>query len=139
MSFHNKRSKTVDECYLNDLMTNIKGVDIQVVSFKSYQKKPLIKYIFTQKRWFMPKNMTESFLHSKYMVTDQVAYIGTSNWSGDYFSVNTGTSITVKDKTENNLDTVRNQLKIIFERDWNSKYAISLNITQNNVECQNLN
>ncbi|CAG2112046.1 unnamed protein product [Medioppia subpectinata] len=62
--------------------------------------------------------------HNKYMVTDKTAYIGTSNWSADYF-VNTGGvgfAITSKNNTsaEHNL---RDDLQSIFQRDWDSSYA----------------
>ncbi|XP_065564619.1 5'-3' exonuclease PLD3-like isoform X2 [Artemia franciscana] len=35
--------------------------------------------------------------HDKFMVTDNVAYIGTSNWSGDYFINTAGIGIVVED------------------------------------------
>lgn len=65
--------------------------------------------------------------HNKYMVTDQVAYIGTSNWSGDYFIDTAGVGFvsqdTVHDRSDN-VTTLRSQLASVFERDWNSKYAV---------------
>lgn len=65
--------------------------------------------------------------HNKYMVTDQVAYIGTSNWSGDYFINTAGIGFvsqdTLHDRAENST-TLRTQLASVFERDWNSKYAV---------------
>ncbi|XP_003393457.1 5'-3' exonuclease PLD3 isoform X1 [Bombus terrestris] len=65
--------------------------------------------------------------HNKYMVTDVTAYIGTSNWSGDYF-INTagiGTVFeTIGDQTSENL---RQQLENIFHRDWYSEYSYALN------------
>ncbi|XP_077578849.1 5'-3' exonuclease PLD3 [Stigmatopora nigra] len=62
--------------------------------------------------------------HNKYMVTDQVAYIGTSNWSGDYF-VNTAGSALVVNQTASYSQqaSVQSQLRAIFERDWNSTYS----------------
>ncbi|KAK7904994.1 hypothetical protein WMY93_017601 [Mugilogobius chulae] len=33
--------------------------------------------------------------HNKYMVTDKVAYIGTSNWSGDYFTTTGGVGLVI--------------------------------------------
>lgn len=53
---------------------------------------------FLQRRFIVP---TDSQLdkipfarvnHNKYMVTDVAAYIGTSNWSGDYFIDTAGES-----------------------------------------------
>ncbi|NXI74407.1 PLD3 Phospholipase, partial [Anseranas semipalmata] len=66
--------------------------------------------------------------HDKYMVTEKVAYIGTSNWSGDYF-VQTAGSALVVNQTENGVGTaatVRGQLQAVFERDWGSPYSADI-------------
>ena len=66
--------------------------------------------------------------HAKYMVTDQVAYIGTSNWSGDYFIDTAGIGFVSKDTVHDrndNVTTIRSQLESVFDRDWNSKYAVN--------------
>nr|CAH0106034.1 unnamed protein product [Daphnia galeata] len=58
--------------------------------------------------------------HNKYMVTDNAAYIGTSNWSGDYF-INTGGVGLIVNGTGQT--TLQSQLKEVFDRDWNSAYS----------------
>ena len=68
--------------------------------------------------------------HNKYMVTDNGAFISTSNWSADYFTSTGGVSIIVN-QTESSTSkytdqTVQNQLVAVFTRDWESKYASSL-------------
>ncbi|XP_034557658.1 5'-3' exonuclease PLD3 [Notolabrus celidotus] len=65
--------------------------------------------------------------HNKYMVTDKIAYIGTSNWSGDYF-VNTAGSALVVNQTasESTEQTVQSQLRDVFQRDWDSDYSTPL-------------
>ncbi|PNF33342.1 Phospholipase D3 [Cryptotermes secundus] len=67
--------------------------------------------------------------HNKYMVTDNAAYIGTSNWSGDYFIDTAGVGIVVRAAHSSN-DTSTNplcdQLQQVFERDWNSSYVSPL-------------
>lgn len=65
--------------------------------------------------------------HNKYMVTDRIAYIGTSNWSGDYF-VNTAGSALVVNQTgsPSTEPSVQAQLREVFERDWNSPYSTPL-------------
>ncbi|XP_039260412.2 5'-3' exonuclease PLD3-like [Styela clava] len=63
--------------------------------------------------------------HNKYMVTETTAFIGTSNWSGDYFLDTAGVSVIISQK-KGSVASERNihvQLKAVFERDWNSPYA----------------
>lgn len=63
------------------------------------------------------------------MVTDRVAYIGTSNWSGDYFIDTAGIGFISEDiESEANVNTttLRAELASIFERDWNSRYSVGI-------------
>ncbi|ULT90501.1 hypothetical protein L3Y34_008675 [Caenorhabditis briggsae] len=55
--------------------------------------------------------------HAKYMVTENIAYIGTSNWSGDYFISTAGVGMVVRQ------DAATKRLQSAFDRDWNSEYA----------------
>ncbi|XP_022224436.2 5'-3' exonuclease PLD3 [Drosophila obscura] len=65
--------------------------------------------------------------HNKYMVTDRVAYIGTSNWSGDYFTDTAGIGLVLRETHETEqTKTLRSDLRNVFERDWNSPYAHDL-------------
>ncbi|XP_029922204.1 phospholipase D3 [Myripristis murdjan] len=62
--------------------------------------------------------------HNKYMVTDKIAYIGTSNWSGDYFVSTAGSALVVNQTASHMLEpTVQSQLREVFERDWSSAYS----------------
>ncbi|XP_068106908.1 5'-3' exonuclease PLD3 [Hyperolius riggenbachi] len=62
--------------------------------------------------------------HNKYMVTDRVAYIGTSNWSGDYFIRTAGAAIVVNQTcSANATNTMQQQLQDVFIRDWTSNYS----------------
>ncbi|KAI3354007.1 hypothetical protein L3Q82_018564, partial [Scortum barcoo] len=62
--------------------------------------------------------------HNKYMVTDKIAYIGTSNWSGDYFVSTAGSALVVNQTASQSVEpTVQSQLKAVFERDWDSEYS----------------
>ncbi|XP_011638332.1 phospholipase D3-like isoform X1 [Pogonomyrmex barbatus] len=69
--------------------------------------------------------------HNKYMVTDITAYIGTSNWSGDYFIDTAGIGTVFESVGNENNDNIRQQLENIFHRDWNSKYSVPLNMSDN--------
>lgn len=67
--------------------------------------------------------------HNKYMVTDNTAFVGTSNWSGDYFIDTAGVSFIFHDPVyERNASetTLRSDLQQVFERDWNSNFSIPL-------------
>ncbi|XP_075302272.1 5'-3' exonuclease PLD3 isoform X2 [Opisthocomus hoazin] len=71
--------------------------------------------------------------HNKYMVTEKAAYIGTSNWSGDYFVQTAGSALVVNQtvsRTSANAaagtSTVREQLQAVFERDWSSQYSADI-------------
>ncbi|XP_014247065.1 phospholipase D3-like isoform X2 [Cimex lectularius] len=60
--------------------------------------------------------------HNKYMVTDNIAYIGTSNWSGDYFIDTAGVGVIIEGDT-----FIRKDLEDVFLRDWNSEFAHFMN------------
>ncbi|XP_076878001.1 5'-3' exonuclease PLD3 isoform X2 [Brachyhypopomus gauderio] len=67
--------------------------------------------------------------HAKYMVTDRVVYIGTSNWSENYFSQTSGVGLVVNQtgfEVKKDQQTVQNQLQQIFHRDWISAFAQTL-------------
>jgi phospholipase D3/4 len=68
-------------------------------------------------------NFTEALRrvnHCKFMVTDEIGYVGTSNWSGDYFLKFGGLGWTIKG------GSVRETLLKAFERDWASPFAVGL-------------
>lgn len=66
--------------------------------------------------------------HNKYMVTDRVAYIGTSNWSGDYFIRTAGSALVVNQTcATNTTNTMQKQLHDVFMRDWTSNYSHPIN------------
>ena len=56
------------------------------------------------------------------MVTDKTGFIGTSNWSGDYFMSTGGIGFVYTGH-------IRKELEEIFLRDWTSSYAKSLQTT----------
>ncbi|EDV29180.1 uncharacterized protein TRIADDRAFT_18345, partial [Trichoplax adhaerens] len=64
--------------------------------------------------------------HNKYMVTDSVAYIGTSNWSGDYFINTGGVGVIIKPQSDHSKKSIRDQLQDVFDRDWSSEHAVDI-------------
>ncbi|XP_050348626.1 5'-3' exonuclease PLD3-like isoform X2 [Nymphalis io] len=58
--------------------------------------------------------------HNKYMVTERTAYVGTSNWYGDYFVDTTGAALVC------GRSALHDRLRAVFERDWASPYAVPL-------------
>ncbi|KAJ8930749.1 hypothetical protein NQ314_016421 [Rhamnusium bicolor] len=90
------------------------------------------------RRFIVPGNKEQQKIpfarvnHNKYMVTDNTAYIGTSNWSGDYFTDTAGVSFVLHDPVfdrNSSHTTIRSQLQGVFERDWNSVYSHPLNFS----------
>ncbi|XP_040334334.1 5'-3' exonuclease PLD4 [Herpailurus yagouaroundi] len=76
--------------------------------------------------------------HSKFMVTEKVAYIGTSNWSEDYFSSTSGAGLVVSQRASRarpGVPTVQEQLRHLFERDWDSPYAVGLDGQAQGQDC----
>ncbi|XP_019494939.1 PREDICTED: phospholipase D4 isoform X2 [Hipposideros armiger] len=76
--------------------------------------------------------------HSKFMVTEKAAYIGTSNWSEDYFSSTSGVGLVVSQRnssTQPGVATVQEQLRRLFERDWSSRYAVGLDGQAQGQDC----
>ncbi|XP_077588982.1 5'-3' exonuclease PLD3 [Stigmatopora nigra] len=67
--------------------------------------------------------------HAKYMVTDRVLYIGTSNWSENYFTQTAGVGLVVN-QTDSAVKpghrTLQSQAEELFLRDWRSHYSSSL-------------
>lgn len=88
----------------------------------------------SQKRFIVPSTPEQDKIpfarvnHNKYMVTDKTAYIGTSNWSGDYFTDTAGVAFVFQDNGmfQNATEDIRKELQDVFERDWNSPYAVPL-------------
>lgn len=58
--------------------------------------------------------------HAKFMVTDKQTYVGTSNWTEDYFTNTGGMSFTWYS------EPIRAKVQAIFDRDWNSEYATGI-------------
>lgn len=75
--------------------------------------------------------------HNKYMVTDKVAYIGTSNWCGDYFTTTGGVGLVISQHTPHSMwkKALQSQLKAVFERDWNSDFAVYLDELGHHPDC----
>ncbi|KYR01470.1 phospholipase D3 [Tieghemostelium lacteum] len=69
---------------------------------------------------FQPQVPFTRVNHAKYMVTEQQSYVGTSNWSEDYFMDTGGLSYNIFNPT------FTAQLQSIFDRDWNSEYALPI-------------
>ena len=88
-------------------------------------------YSFSSKRYFKVPAFTKfqanlpyaRVNHNKYMVTESVGYVGTSNWSADYFFYTGGIGYVIND-TDSSGTSVRRQLQDVFERDWNSRYTM---------------
>ncbi|CAH6789559.1 Pld5 [Phodopus roborovskii] len=84
------------------------------------------------------KNQTFPKLNrNKYMVTDGAAYIGNFDWVGNDFTQNAGTGLVINQADVRDNGSIIKQLKDVFERDWYSPYAKSLQPTKQ-PNCSNL-
>ncbi|ODM90513.1 Phospholipase D3 [Orchesella cincta] len=114
---------------LNDVYPNV-TIEVKLFEVSSTPEQRLIPFARVN--------------HNKYMVTEKSAYVGTSNWSGDYFTNTAGVGFVVTPKgngsssnnSSNKTDggdrleesNFRSDLAQIFERDWNSNYTIALDV-----------
>lgn len=76
--------------------------------------------------------------HNKYMVTDKKAYIGTSNWSGDYFMTTAGVGLVISQNAPPPIwktGALQDQLREVFNRDWNSEFAVKLADLGHHPDC----
>ncbi|XP_044291801.1 5'-3' exonuclease PLD4 [Varanus komodoensis] len=76
--------------------------------------------------------------HNKYMVTDKTAYIGTSNWAEEYFSITAGVGLIAAQSstdTQKRNSLIQEQLRSLFERDWNSKYSVNMEELPGQKDC----
>ncbi|CAI5651426.1 phospholipase D3 isoform X2 [Oreochromis niloticus] len=74
--------------------------------------------------------------HAKYMVTDRVVYIGTSNWSENYFAFTAGVGLVVNQTgsaVKPGQQTLQSQAEELFLRDWESEYASTLPVEDMDV------
>ncbi|MGH0141541.1 UNVERIFIED_CONTAM: hypothetical protein FKN15_006122 [Acipenser sinensis] len=63
---------------------------------------------------------------NKFMVTDRAVYIGNNDWIGNDFTYNTGVGLVISQAEAPSNSTIVEQLKAVFERDWYSRHAKSL-------------
>jgi len=66
--------------------------------------------------------------HDKWFVTDKAIFIGTSNWTGDYFTNTCGLGFA------SNSTEVRDIMVGIHNRDWNSQYSEPMPTSRSVVE-----
>ncbi|XP_061581851.1 5'-3' exonuclease PLD3 isoform X2 [Cololabis saira] len=74
--------------------------------------------------------------HAKYMVTDRVVYIGTSNWSENYFTQTAGVGLVVNQTgsaVTGDQRTLQSEVRELFLQDWSSQYARAPSIDDVNV------
>jgi len=58
--------------------------------------------------------------HAKFMVTEDTAFVTTSNWEADYYIDTGGASFNCKQPA------FAQSLQAVFDRDWNSEFAVPL-------------
>ncbi|CAB1330831.1 unnamed protein product [Coregonus sp. 'balchen'] len=76
--------------------------------------------------------------HNKYMVTDKMAYIGTSNWSADYFNTTAGVGLVVSQHAPHwawRTQALQAQLRAVFDRDWQSQFTVRVADLGHQPDC----
>ncbi|KAE8742198.1 hypothetical protein FOCC_FOCC012284 [Frankliniella occidentalis] len=119
---HTRKAEILFLRSLTEISNTYKNVNLKVKLFKVPANPDQQKIPFARVN------------HNKYMVTDTAAYIGTSNWSGDYFVDTAGVGLVVTPYMSNrkrNPLPIRDQLQSVFDRDWNSEYASDLSKISN--------
>ncbi|CAD6186880.1 unnamed protein product [Caenorhabditis auriculariae] len=69
--------------------------------------------------------------HNKYFTTETTSYVGTSNWSPDYWDFTAGIGLVLRAEDVSLTSPIVADLNSIFERDWNSNYTIPLSFFDN--------
>ncbi|VDO30359.1 unnamed protein product, partial [Haemonchus placei] len=75
--------------------------------------------------------------HNKYFVTEKAVYVGTSNWTPDYWKYTAGIGMVIRADDSSQKSVIVDQFAKIFERDWNSDYTIPLSYFDNNGKWTN--
>lgn len=63
--------------------------------------------------------------------------VGTSNWSGDYFQTTAGVGLVISQHAPPPIlkSALQNQLREVFNRDWNSEFAVKLADLGHHPDC----
>lgn len=63
---------------------------------------------------------------------------GTSNWSAEYFLNTAGVGLVISQHSPHNVEkteALQSQLGSLFDRDWNSEFAVALANLGHNEDC----
>lgn len=66
-------------------------------------------------------------------------FSGTSNWSGDYFLTTAGVGLVISQHAPQPVwkaEALQSQLKGVFDRDWNSEFAVHLADLGHHPDCR---
>ncbi|KAI1240675.1 hypothetical protein IHE44_0009111 [Lamprotornis superbus] len=108
---------------LKAICTEVPSCSLKVKFFDLEEESAC--FLKEQKNTSLPK-----LNRNKYMVTDGAAYIGNFDWVGNAFTQNAGAGLVINQADAGNSTSIIKQLKAVFERDWYSHYAKSLQPTK---------
>ncbi|OPJ72673.1 inactive phospholipase D5 isoform B [Patagioenas fasciata monilis] len=108
---------------LKAICTEVPSCSLKVKFFDLEEENAC--FLKEQKNTSLPK-----LNRNKYMVTDGAAYIGNFDWVGNAFTQNAGAGLVINQADTGNSTSIIKQLKAVFERDWYSPYAKSLQPTK---------
>uniref|UniRef100_A0A8D2JFL9 Uncharacterized protein n=1 Tax=Varanus komodoensis TaxID=61221 RepID=A0A8D2JFL9_VARKO len=74
------------------------------------------------------------FIHTLHFLPSS----GTSNWAEEYFSITAGVGLIAAQSstdTQKRNSLIQEQLRSLFERDWNSKYSVNMEELPGQKDC----
>uniref|UniRef100_A0A8B9KZ75 Phospholipase D family member 5 n=1 Tax=Astyanax mexicanus TaxID=7994 RepID=A0A8B9KZ75_ASTMX len=139
---HNKYWSRIDEMLREALI--LKHIEIRMLISCRQQTHPLTSnFMWSLKslcmemsncsmevKFFIPWLLQDGSLigtnHHRYMVTDKSVYIGNFDWVANEFLVNAGTGLVISKAKDERSFSLGEQLKGVFERDWQSTHSKTL-------------
>ncbi|CAB3403730.1 unnamed protein product [Caenorhabditis bovis] len=95
---------------------------LQVLNNPGENHNIFVKFMMvpqTGRDWYKDRK-----LHTKFILSESKAIVGSSNYAPEYFYKSSGTAVLIEEEPNNGV--VNEQLRRVFERYWSSHYAMSL-------------
>lgn len=86
--------------------------------------------------WFNSAAFRSGFIYMTFS-DPSCRFSGTSNWSGDYFLTTAGVGLVISQHSPPAVwkTALQSQLSSVFNRDWNSEFAVHLADLRHHPDC----